>query len=242
MPCRGRVRDYRGGRGCVDRHSRPWLNSAPSKFSSPRHLCLAVEPEGLPFNLAGCCCARPKLGSAPRCRDPRGRRSPKLLRESVSTLSLPFCPTWTLLSPSPTRRTSLESRQGRACHRALRSPGSAPETVGGGGSPPVVRPLSAQSRGSAGRLASHRQPHNQQVGHHETPPPLKRWSPPFVHKAQATDQQFRVRPRCRRSGFPGLFLGTYSAFAYAALCNVASRTRSVCCGFAGHAFGQGGGA
>jgi hypothetical protein len=66
----------------------------------------------------------------------------------------------------------------------------------------------------------------------EPPPPLKRWSARLVHRAQASDQRFRVWPRCRRSGLSGLFLGTCSTLPYAALCRVAPRTQLVRWGFA----------
>jgi hypothetical protein len=63
------------------------------------------------------------------------------------------------------------------------------------------------------------------------PPPLKRWSAPLVHRAQAPDQRFRVRTSVWNCRFSGLFIGTYSAVPYAALCSVAPRTRPVRCGF-----------
>jgi hypothetical protein len=64
------------------------------------------------------------------------------------------------------------------------------------------------------------------------PPPLKRWSARLVHRARAPGQRFRVRTSVWICRFSGLFIGTYSAVPYAALCRVASRTRSVHCVFA----------
>ena len=66
----------------------------------------------------------------------------------------------------------------------------------------------------------------------EPPPLLKRWSASLVHRARAPDQRFRVPLRWRRWGLSGLFIGTYSAVPYAALCRVAQPVRHVRCPFA----------
>ena len=53
----------------------------------------------------------------------------------------------------------------------------------------------------------------------------------LVHRVQAPGQRFRVRAAWAKSRFSGLFIGTYSPFALAALCKGVPRTRPVRCGF-----------
>ena len=72
----------------------------------------------------------------------------------------------------------------------------------------------------------------------EPPPPLERWSARLVHGVQPADQRFRVRASVRSRRLSGLFLGTCSPFAYAALCRLASRTLSLRCGFAVESSGE----
>ena len=65
----------------------------------------------------------------------------------------------------------------------------------------------------------------------------------LVHRAQAPDQRFRVRAEVEDLGFSGLFIGTCSAFPYAALCRVAPRTQRTCMlRFCGRGFDRCGGA
>ena len=75
----------------------------------------------------------------------------------------------------------------------------------------------SNDEGASGKLA-----HTTTLGHlrhfrgdlrqSATPPdsedPLKRWSAPLVHRAQAADQRFRDRAQTGDRGFSGLFLGT----------------------------------
>jgi hypothetical protein len=53
-----------------------------------------------------------------------------------------------------------------------------------------------------------------------------------VHRAQAPDQWCRVQPGARKWGFSVGFLGTYSAFAGAALCKVERGKWPIRCDFA----------
>jgi hypothetical protein len=53
-----------------------------------------------------------------------------------------------------------------------------------------------------------------------------------VHRRDHGDQRFRVGAEFEDWGFLGVFLGTCSAFAYAALCRVPRRVRPLRCGFA----------
>jgi hypothetical protein len=65
------------------------------------------------------------------------------------------------------------------------------------------------------------------------PPPLSnRWLARFVHRAQAPGQRFRVWGEVEGRRFSGLFIGTYSAVPYAALCRMGQRVRPVRCAFA----------
>ena len=64
------------------------------------------------------------------------------------------------------------------------------------------------------------------------PPPSTRWLARLVHRAQAPDQQFRVRAEIEDRGSSGLFLGTYSPLPYAAPCGWSPRTRPLTSGSA----------
>ena len=66
----------------------------------------------------------------------------------------------------------------------------------------------------------------------DPPPLLKRWSAPLVPRAQAPDQRFRVRASVWKMPiFSGLFIGTYSAVSYAALCRVTRHPYGHSCAF-----------
>ena len=159
----------------------------------------------------------------------RGRETPEAVRVThcrslVPTIRTAPPPSW---ADHPPQVTGFESRGAVLAPYMNRGP-----TVSGS-------VISLSPAGGRQRMCSIRTTRNGGVATSPVPPPpLNRWSARLVHRAQASDQQFHVWPERGSCGFSGLFLGTCSAFAYAALYRCVPRTRPVRCGFRGRVVGQ----